>query len=87
MSLVRGIIRTGTQLYGESFIVGIKNPVVCKEYVRSMDFVRRIEIFIPLLPTLITQYTHFLGIGYVPYGFFPYGLHTAARSLSKSVTS
>ena len=28
--------------------------------VRSMYFVRRIEIFIPLLSTLITQYTHFL---------------------------
>ena len=54
------MIRTGTQSYGESFILGINNPVVWKEYVRSMYFVRRIEIFIPLLPTLITQFTHFL---------------------------
>ena len=35
----------------------------------------------------LSQPPWFLGIGYVPYGFFPYGLHTAARSLSKSVTS
>ena len=41
-------------------MLGINNPVVCKEYVRSMYFVRRIEIFIPILPALITQNTNFL---------------------------